>query len=313
MEEKKNNYSVYYHYNPKNGKYYIGITMQQPEKRWGSGGSHYKNNQHFYRAILRDGWDNFEHVVIETGLSREMAVSLEKRLIKECDSYKNGYNQSYGGESMEGYEMPQNIKDKIGEASKKRWCDKEYKQHMSEMRTGENNPMYGVSPKGRMDETTYESWLEQTVSRVKSEEFRQWMREINLGKKYSAETNAKKGLKGEKHPRYGTHCSEETKEKLRIANSGRKYSDEINKKKGHSGVKNPAARAVNQYDTDGHFIKQWDYISLAEKELQIRLNNIVDVCRGRHKTAGGYIWKYADEDRGENEYEDTRNRSSITM
>ena len=118
MKENINVYSVYYHYNPKNGKYYVGITMQEPERRWGYGGYHYKYNQHFWRAIQRDGWDNFEHVVIETGLSKEMAVSMEKILIKECDSYKHGYNQSYGGESMDGYEMAQEIKDKISEANK---------------------------------------------------------------------------------------------------------------------------------------------------------------------------------------------------
>lgn len=313
MKENKNNYSVYYHYNPKNDKYYIGITTQKPSKRWGYQGGNYKYNKHFWLAIQRDGWENFEHVVIETGLSKEMAISLEKRLIKECDSYKNGYNNSYGGETMEGYVITQSVKDKISKSSKERWCDKEYRQHMSEVRAGENNPMYRVSPKERMDEITYKSWLEQTISRVKSEDFRQRMREINLGKKYSADTNAKKGLKGERNPRCGTHCSEETKEKLRIANSGRKYSDEINKKKGHSGIKNPASRAVNQYDTDGCFIKQWDYISLAAKELQIRLSNIVSVCKGKRKTAGGYIWKYANKDKGESEYDNSCNRPSIVQ
>ena len=117
MEENKNRYSVYYHYNPYNNKYYIGITMQEPQKRWGCGGYHYKNNEHFWRAIQRDQWDSFEHVVVETGLSREMAVALEKRLIKECDSYHNGYNNSYGGESLEGYKMAQSIKDKISESN----------------------------------------------------------------------------------------------------------------------------------------------------------------------------------------------------
>lgn len=117
MEGNKNNYCVYYHYNPRNGKYYIGITMQEPTKRWGCNGGHYKYNQHFWRAIQRDGWDNFEHIVIETGLSREMAVLMEKRLIKECDSYNNGYNNSYGGESMKGYKMSQETKDKIRQSN----------------------------------------------------------------------------------------------------------------------------------------------------------------------------------------------------
>lgn len=113
MEE--NNYNVYYHYNPANGKYYIGITKQEPERRWNNGYGYH--NQVFGAAIRKYGWDNFEHVVIETGLSKEMAVSLEKRLIQECDSFKNGYNCSMGGESADGYKMPIETKEKISRAN----------------------------------------------------------------------------------------------------------------------------------------------------------------------------------------------------
>lgn len=126
-------YCVYYHYNPKNGKYYIGITLRSPEERWGHKGYHYKSNEHFWRAIQREGWDNFEHVIVETGLSREMAVSLEKRLIIECDSYNNGYNNSHGGESIKGYEMAQSIKDKISASNsgeKAYWYGKKLPEYM---------------------------------------------------------------------------------------------------------------------------------------------------------------------------------------
>ena len=42
----QNNFCVYKHTCP-NGKVYIGITCQNPIKRW-KGGSGYKNNKHFY-------------------------------------------------------------------------------------------------------------------------------------------------------------------------------------------------------------------------------------------------------------------------
>lgn len=52
---------------------------------------------------------------------------------------------------------------------------------------------------------------------------------------------------------------------------------------------------VYQYDLEGNFIKKWDYIVDAAKTLKIDSSSISAVCRGRRKTAGGYIWKYVDE------------------
>ena len=78
---------------------------------------------------------------------------------------------------------------------------------------------------------------------------------------------------------------------------GRKYSDEINAKKGHKGEKNPTARAVNQYSKSGNFIKHWNYIKQASNELGANQSGIISCCKGRRKTCGGFVWKYADEDK----------------
>jgi hypothetical protein len=50
---------------------------------------------------------------------------------------------------------------------------------------------------------------------------------------------------------------------------------------------------INQYDKNGNFIKQWDYIRQIQYVLKINNANIVAVCKGKRKTAGGYIWRYA--------------------
>lgn len=50
-------------------------------------------------------------------------------------------------------------------------------------------------------------------------------------------------------------------------------------------------KKVNQYDLEGNFIKTWDSISLAKKELGI--NHISDCCNGKRNKAGDYIWRYA--------------------
>lgn len=91
----KDNYSVYIHIFP-NGKKYIGITRQKVENRW-QNGKGYKD-QPIYQDILKYGWDNIEHVVLFSNISKSKAQELEIKLIKEYDSIENGYNISKGGD-----------------------------------------------------------------------------------------------------------------------------------------------------------------------------------------------------------------------
>lgn len=92
-------YTVYKHTTP-SGKVYIGITKQKPEKRWANGNG-YKNNEHFYRAILKYGWENIEHEIIcQAPMSAAQAGAVEKSFIALYDSTNpgKGYNHSTGGE-----------------------------------------------------------------------------------------------------------------------------------------------------------------------------------------------------------------------
>ena len=59
----------------------------------------------------------------------------------------------------------------------------------------------------------------------------------------------------------------------------------------------PYKRRVEQYDLSGDFIKSWESATLAGKTLGINNGNITACCKGKLKTSGGYIWKYADEDK----------------
>lgn len=91
IEEKT--FTVYIHKNKINGKIYVGQTSLKPTERWEKDGRGYRT-QFFYNAILKYGWDNFEHIIIKTGLSREEAKELEHELIiKYKSSHKKyGYN-----------------------------------------------------------------------------------------------------------------------------------------------------------------------------------------------------------------------------
>lgn len=60
-------------------------------------------------------------------------------------------------------------------------------------------------------------------------------------------------------------------------------------------IKHPCSKKVNQYTLNKNFIKQWDCISTASKELNILVTSICNCCSGRSKKAGNYIWRYANE------------------
>lgn len=98
IEKKMCNYTVYCHRNKINDKYYVGITQQNPTRRWQKGIGY--NGQLFGRAIKKYGWDNFEHIILEQNLSFEQAMEQEQYYIQYFNSQlPNGYNISIGGES----------------------------------------------------------------------------------------------------------------------------------------------------------------------------------------------------------------------
>ena len=59
--------------------------------------------------------------------------------------------------------------------------------------------------------------------------------------------------------------------------------------------KNFRRKKINQYDLEGNFIKQWNSMTLASKCIGLTGNShICSCCKGERKTAGGFIWRYAD-------------------
>lgn len=145
---------VYMHTSP-TGKRYIGITSQKVNRRWHAGYG-YKQNSHFFRAIMKYGWDNFEHSILDEHLTKNEACELEQYYIKKYKTrnHKHGYNHTIGGDcGAKGYKMtPEAIKklrkanlgkhhskktcDRLRELEKQRWLDPEYRQNQIEKRKG---------------------------------------------------------------------------------------------------------------------------------------------------------------------------------
>ena len=64
--------------------------------------------------------------------------------------------------------------------------------------------------------------------------------------------------------------------------------------------KGPHGKKVNQYDTNGIFIRTWSSMVEASKTLNICYSSIGDCCIGRQKkTADGSTWRYFNETEGD--------------
>ena len=325
---RNNNYCVYIHTSP-NGKMYIGQTGDKPERRWKNDGSGYlqknkstgKYNQPaFAHAILKYGWNNFQHDIIANNLTKEEADDLEKLLINKFNTMnsKYGYNLAEGGSRGSPSEE---TRRKMSESHKGNLLSEETKRKLSALNKGENNPNYGK----HLSEETRKKLSEANkgencynYGKHPSEETRRKMSESHKGKRLSEETKRKlsEAIKGENHPLYGKHLSDETKKKLSEANKGKRLSEETKRKISESvkGEKNPNygknfseetrkkmseshpnSKKIAMIDKDsGMILKVFNSVREAGRETGIYYTNIIKCCK-KHpscKTAGGFIWEY---------------------
>lgn len=97
-----NNFTVYVHHTPSN-KVYVGITQKKVSARWGKDGSGYSNQQLFWRAIQKYGWNSIKHEIVAENLSKEEACQMEIELIARYKSNNPdyGYNISFGGDVVQ--------------------------------------------------------------------------------------------------------------------------------------------------------------------------------------------------------------------
>ena len=96
----------------------------------------------------------------------------------------------------------------------------------------------------------------------------------------------------------GKPLSAEHREKLRIAKLGKKrgkFSPEVVERMMAAHAEMPK-KPINQYTLDGVFLKRWETILRINQELRIAQANIIAVCKGKRKTAGGFVWAYAGEE-----------------
>ena len=119
-------YCIYLHQNQINGKCYVGQTKQELRKRW-QNGLGYKDCQYFARAIMKYGWSNFNHIILEENLSEDEVNEREQYWIAYYNCVApNGYNLTTGGSNH--YQMSEIEKAKRSERAKELWKDEEYRE-----------------------------------------------------------------------------------------------------------------------------------------------------------------------------------------
>ena len=50
-------------------------------------------------------------------------------------------------------------------------------------------------------------------------------------------------------------------------------------------------KTLKQYSLEGEYLRDWNTMSEASKELGIAISSISLCCRGNYKKAGGFIWR----------------------
>lgn len=131
-------YFIYMHKNKQNGKMYIGQTKSLKD-RWKA--SAYDNCTRFYNAIKCYGWDNFQHIVLQEGLTLEEANQKQTYYIQLYNTTNQnfGYNLSKGGDNKQF--LSQETFQKLSNKSLQLWQQEQYrqKQHQARLKSWQNN------------------------------------------------------------------------------------------------------------------------------------------------------------------------------
>lgn len=290
----ENTYSVYCHTNKINGKRYIGITKQNPLKRWGTNGCNYKK-LNFYRAIQKYGWDNFKHEILFENLSKEDAENKEIELIAKYNTRDDmfGYNIAIGGMLTDEFTIkPVDQYDYEGNYI----CSWNSIIECAKYHNIDSTVIIDMC-KGH----TRRSIMCNYIFRYKGEPFDKYDSSYTIGgakKVYQFTTD------GKFIAEYETVTIAEINMNASIGNIARaaktntlaygyvwSYDKEF-----HFNIDEYGCMvAIDKYDTDGNYIESFNSIVDGARSAGRNyegVTNIKSVCNGQTKTAYGYVWRY---------------------
>lgn len=257
------NKGIYIIKNKITNKVYIGQSKKL-DKRYDSHLYRLKRKEH-HNEILQRAFDKYSIVNFEFSILEEI---IDEQLLNEREKY---WIDFYGGINCESV---YNLKDPLlNEHSD--YVKKKQKIKM----TGENNPNYGKKwtqeMKDKMSNKKKNKTWEELYGKEKADLAKQKMSKTNTGRKHS----------------------EETKQKLRELNSGEKGTAygkgyrQVGEKNSMFGKPHVGRKPILQFDMQGNFIKEFEFIGQVKNE-GFNIGNVGAAVKGKLKSSGGFIWKY---------------------
>lgn len=259
-------FSVYKHIFP-NGKVYIGITGQSLSRRW-QRGEGYKHQPQMINAIHKYGWDNIQHVVVKSGLSREEAEILEIELIKEFDSTNplNGYNRESGGNVNKTISAETIERVRLAHLGKRQSKETRVKRSQS-IKKAHQSGLFDNADRSFLHSDAYREKISNIRRLTWSDpEYRRKMSE----KSKTVQSDAV----------YKKQKSETAKRINNISEIKAKFTGENN------GKSKPCVCVETGIE--------YPCVADASRRTSAPLNSIAMCCRGIRKTAGGFHWVFKD-------------------
>lgn len=291
----ENNYSVYMHKNTINGKVYIGITCQEPKKRWLYGNG-YRQNNYFNNAIKKYGWNQFEHIILETNLTKEQAEKLEIEKIKEYNSTNQiyGYNIQNGGSAYGKH--TEETRAKISKSHIGICHTEESKQKISDALRGRK-----LTDEWLANRTKAQTGLKRTKETCKkiSDSVSVPVICINTRIVYKSLTEA--SLKTNTSIGHISSCCNKKRKSAGTDENGKGlywmfYDEYIEKKLEHKTNEEIFPKKIKQKNIPVVCVetnKIYSSITKASEDTGILIAYISNCLHGKQKTAGKLHWKYA--------------------
>ena len=304
------------HVNKLNNKVYIGQTKRDVSQRFRKCGKEYlaKNKRgkyyqpKFANALIKYGWDNFEHVILEDNIkTQEEANTAEINYIKKYNSILNGYNITKGGSGKSVFtelsvleiDINKNILNEFYCSAEVIRCYNWSRYLASSVIKCCKNKLSSVKGKYFCFKKDYDNYkIKQTRN---NKVVYQLDSKFNIINRFNNITEASNYINNI-CLNIGKNC---TIAKIRECCIGRRHTtrgyywcyevDYADRLKTFIPAREPReAKKVAQYTLDNRLVKIYDSSQCVKKETNYSRGNVCSCCRGELKTAYGYIWKYVD-------------------
>ena len=287
---------IYKFENNINHMIYIGqaINLKERYKKHIKNINDLSHQEDFYIGLREFGLNNFSYEILEkfNDFDQEKLNKLEDFYIKKFNCLKpNGYNMIPGGSNgagiskgkpVEQYDLLGNFIAKYKsahEASRQTninyssicSCCREEIDHVKEYQWKYSNSNKKITP------------ITLTNITIQNLPVYQFSMDNILIKKYNSLQEASTITKINK----SLICRCCNNKGITAGGFKWSYNQQINNNK---NIKNQ--KPVGQYDKQNNLIAKYNSLSEASKKTNINLANISQVCQGKRKTAGKYIWKF---------------------